>query len=420
MYRIVWITNTPTKAVKHHLGLPDFGSGTWLDNLLASLLKTKNFQFYIFSPYPVEDFSIVSSNVIYYSVQGSLSINDKTESEFLRKVAEQIKKISPDLVHVHGTEKISGLLGKYYGPFSFPVIVSLQGLTGPIFKVLRLNVFHTLNTILLSKAKFIVKLKWVYIYLNGLLSLYRSSVREKQVIAGNKYFFGRTDFDRSHIFTINPDADYFEEPRILRESFYNECWNYNDADKNSIILLNIRSSAKKAETALYAIATLLSKYPNIRIRIGGIDKSHYYGEYILKLASKMGIADRVELLGYLSETDTICWLKQSHVFCLTSLIENSPNTLAEAQILGMPCVAHDVGGVKSYVENNCSLTYSNNNFTQLAESIDRILADKDFAIALGENAYRIAQKRHNIGHAAEKIISVYKKLINQENESHLQ
>lgn len=411
MHKIVWITNTPLKAVKQRLGVPDFGSGTWLDNLLLKLAESKEFQFYVFSPYPVDDFNFENGNIIYYSINNSLSINNKEESEFLKKVALFINEISPDLVHIHGTEKISGLLTKYHGPFKFPVIISLQGLTGPIFKILKYNIFHTIKIILSSKSGFINKLKFVYIYLNGTYSLYKSGLREKQIIKSNAYFFGRTVFDKNHIYKLNPTADYFDEPRILRSCFYDERWTIENIEKFSIVLLNIRTTAKKAETALYAASLLKNKYPELKIRIGGIDAKNYYGEYLLHLARFLGIDENLELLGYLTENETIHWLKKSNVFCLTSIIENSPNTLAEAQILGMPCVAHLVGGVSSYINNDCSLTFKNNSITELAEGIDRIFSSEEYASTLGVKAFEVASVRHNIEQAISKIQSVYLKLL---------
>ena len=42
---------------------------------------------------------------------------------------------------------------------------------------------------------------------------------------------------------------------------------------------------------------------------------------------------------------------KSHMYLCPSAIENSPNSLGEAMLLGVPCVAADVGGISSIFEN---------------------------------------------------------------------
>jgi len=44
-------------------------------------------------------------------------------------------------------------------------------------------------------------------------------------------------------------------------------------------------------------------------------------------------------------------LKTANVFVLPSILENSPNSLAEAQILGVPCVTTFAGGTIDYVKD---------------------------------------------------------------------
>ena len=43
---------------------------------------------------------------------------------------------------------------------------------------------------------------------------------------------------------------------------------------------------------------------------------------------------------------------KSDIFVSASHIENSPNNVAEAMILGMPCIATFAGGTSSYIEDN--------------------------------------------------------------------
>ena len=53
-----------------------------------------------------------------------------------------------------------------------------------------------------------------------------------------------------------------------------------------------------------------------------------------------------------------------------SSIENSPNSLGEAQLLGVPCIASDVGGVTDMIPNKeCGIIYRFEEVELLAKHI---------------------------------------------------
>ena len=45
---------------------------------------------------------------------------------------------------------------------------------------------------------------------------------------------------------------------------------------------------------------------------------------------------------------------KSHVFACPSALENSPNSLGEAMLLGLPCVAARTGGIPDMAEDGTS------------------------------------------------------------------
>ena len=103
----------------------------------------------------------------------------------------------------------------------------------------------------------------------------------------------------------------------------------------------------------------------------------------------------VESCGVATPEQLIKALKNADVFVLPSYIENSPNSLCEAQMLGLPCVATNVGGVASLVKDGVNgILVPANDPVMMADAVMRICNDENMAIHLGENVAEIASKRH--------------------------
>lgn len=103
---------------------------------------------------------------------------------------------------------------------------------------------------------------------------------------------------------------------------------------------------------------------------------------------------------------------KSHIFVCPSIIENSPNSLGEAQILGVPCIASYVGGIPNMIEHKISgLLYQSNEHEVLAQYICQLFNDKHFCNFISKNEIRVALKRHDKIANAQMTLNIYNKII---------
>src|SRR5690606_18797557 len=106
-----------------------------------------------------------------------------------------------------------------------------------------------------------------------------------------------------------------------------------------------------------------------------------------------------------------------HVFICPSSIENSPNSLGEAQLLGVPCIASYVGGVPDMVEQEkTGLLYRFEEVEMLAQSIKRIFTDDSLAQKLSENGMVAASKRHDRHANMNQLLKIYRGIQKEETK----
>ena len=105
-----------------------------------------------------------------------------------------------------------------------------------------------------------------------------------------------------------------------------------------------------------AFPDILKEYPDAVVYTTGknplskpLVKRRGYEAYIVRLIKKYRLEDRIIYLGYQNQEQMADLYLKANVFVLPSSIENSPNSLGEAMMIGTPCVAADVGGVGNFI-----------------------------------------------------------------------
>ncbi len=318
-----------------------------------------------------------------------------------------VEEFRPDIIHVHGTESFYGLLATDPS-LRTPIVASLQGLVGPssawpayfgersLLDVLRLQRGLELLTF------------------RGLLPAYmrfcRAAVREVNILSRLHFVMGRTRWDRDYALSINPALAYFHVGELLREPFWNGVWRIDTCKPHSIVFTNAGHPRKGIESLLAAFESVSRKYSDATLVVAG--QLGGYGGYAKHVRAEAAKLRNVVLSGALPPPDLARTLLSSHVFVNPSLIDNSPNSVCEAQLVGMPVVSTATGGSASLVENGrTGLTCSVGDSASIAERILEIWANPELAKSLGTAAREEARTRHSAETVMGQLMNAYQTIL---------
>lgn len=409
---ILWITGTIFPAPSKKLGkaIPVFGG--WMYNLAENLSRSNNLA--IATSYNGNDFKkYIIDKVVYYLLPSKHPIryDQKLEKDWKKVVQD----FNPDIVHIHGTEYAPGLACMRSNP-ALKYVVSIQGLIGIIARnyyggLTYEEIFRniTFRDIIKNDTIFHAKHKFK-----------KRGILEKEYVTRTEHVIGRTDWDFAHTKVMNPKCNYHFCNESLRKSFYtSRKWDIDDKTDHSIFISQAGYPFKGLHNVLKAVYLLKSEFPLVKVRIGGYnimsnttlkDKLRLsgYGAYLRDLVNKLDILNEVQFTGILSEDQMINELKKAHVFICSSSIENSSNSLGEAQLIGVPVIASYVGGNPNMIIHaETGFLYRFEEIEMLAEVIRKIFTNNSLAKKISENGIMAAQKRHDLFINLNKLLLIY-------------
>lgn len=240
---------------------------------------------------------------------------------------------------------------------------------------------------------------------------------EIQALRKLSHVIGRTDWDRENVLQINPNLTYHFCNETLRENFYTGQWTYSQCRKHHIFTSNCFYPIKGFHLLLEALALVRQQYPDATVAVAGRSflakdfqaRMHCngYEDYLSWLTKKNKMEQALEFLGYLSAEEMKQAYLRTQVFVLPSTMENSPNSLGEAMLLGVPCVAADVGGVKSLMGAGEGILCSAVSPREIAQGICNVFALEESAEKMGLAARERAKATHDPQNNLETLLKIY-------------
>ena len=391
--KVLWLSTYPEKLLRPELKTlrhKETHYASWIVNLAKLLSNQHGIEFHILttSSNISKSQHFLKNNIHFHVIKYTLPIINRGFPDYLpydsltwysgfrRRAKKIIKRIKPDLIHAHGIEKGFALLAS---ELHFKSIVSIQGILTEIYK-----------TEPSLKALFQIPI-------------------EKYAVKRLTYFGCRTTLDSNFVSTINSNAKILYLPEVINDVFFEAKWQPDN--EFTITYVGGIIKRKGVELLLNALPKIKQEFPQIVIQyIGGSSE-----KYITNLLSKIELnelKENVRFLGTKSSDEIAQILKKSTAFILPSYTDNSPNSLAEAMAIGMPCLASNAGGIPSMITHEKNgLLFKKGDINSLINVVLKLLGDVQLRNELASQAKKTAYDRNYKDVVISQTLKVYKEVL---------
>ena len=342
----------------------------------------------------------------------------------LKKIVD---KFNPDLIHCFGTEYPHTLAMTRAFEKKDKILVGIQGLCYKCAEVymanlpLKVQKSKTFRDVL--KRDSLIKQEEKFI---------QRGVYEKEALKNISHITGRTHWDFNSVSEVkevskdktgNGIMRYHFMNETLRSNFYEGCWELEKCKLHSIFISQGDYPLKGLHFVLQAMPRILEQFPDTTVWVAGNDitkttslkekiKISAYGRYLKSLIKKNKLREKVYFLGKLDAEKMKEQYLKSHLFVCPSAIENSPNSLGEAMILGVPAVASDAGGISSvFKDKEDGLLFEMGNCEALADCVIQMFSNQKMLENYRVNAKKHADLTHNPDENYKRLLEIYQEIV---------
>ena len=162
------------------------------------------------------------------------------------------------------------------------------------------------------------------------------------------------------------------------------------------------SAVKDLPTLIRAFALAAGREPRLRLLLAGAGPE----EAVLRaLVRELGVADRVELPGWIADTEG--FYASLDMVALSSLSETFPYALGMAARYALPVAATDVGGVAELTGRDGGILVPAGDHEALGQAIYTLAEDEALRISMGKTLARRFRQRFTLSAMARRQNEIY-------------
>lgn len=427
--KVLWVCNIMLPVIAEALGEEYSVREGWLSGILHRFLKQKedgSLTLGICFPGQGKQEDLTRELVLgegqrriaCFGFSEDLTRPESYQPKMEQRFREILEDFGPDLVHIFGTEFPHAYACAKVWNRPDKTLVGIQGVCSACAQHYmadlpeRVQKSKTLRDVLRKDSLAEQQQKF-----------YARAQREKKTLQLADHITGRTEFDRAAALKMNSLASYHFMNETMRSTFYEGSWDLRKCNRYEIFVSQADYPLKGFHYLLQAMPEIIKSCPEAHITVAGNSilgmgslagrlKIPAYGQYLRSLIGKYHLEKRIRVLGRLNEEEMKQAYLSSHVFLCPSAVENSPNSVAEAQLLGVPVVASRAGGIPSIVEDGVSgLLFEKGNAHELAQAVLKIFVSGDLARQLSAKERSMAAVKYDGERNYRVLMAIYGELL---------
>ncbi|MDD2970560.1 MAG: glycosyltransferase family 4 protein [Lachnospiraceae bacterium] len=418
--KVLWLCNIMLPTIAEHIGVKASNREGWLTGLTERFQKDvgKN-QITLGVCFPTNEPSGEIrgqvDGISYYGFYEDVAKETEYEKTLDASMEKILADFQPDMVHIFGTEFPHTLA--MVKAFDKPdrTLIGMQGVCAACAEHYMDGIpsyvqhgytfrdFLKKDNIAAQQGKFQIR-----------------AGREAEALKRVNHVTGRTELDKTVTEKIHPGIQYHFMNETLRSTFYQGKWDVNQCRRHTIFVSQGDYPLKGFHYFLQALPCIRTVFPDTRVYVAGNEITRYdnlksrlklssYGKYLRQLMSENDLEKCITFLGMVDSNCMCQEMLKANVVVSPSTMENSPNSVGEAMLLGAPVVASRVGGTPSILtDEEDGFLYPAGEVNLLANCVCKIFSDDALANRLSENARAHAAVTHDPEKNYKTLLQIYK------------
>lgn len=410
MMRVLWFEITPPcRFVNKNEVL-----GGWQDSLERIVRKQKEINLSIAFCVDSPTSNRQIDNVNYIPMCIKYNICESFKKRFSWHVEEQkiikyakniIDSVKPDVIHVFGTEWPYALVAQLT---DVPVVVHIQGI---IAQYDNANLPPNYSYADLIRYAGLNLRKQASLFVNRILM--KDRLRMEMCIWNKvSFYMGRTDWDKCLSNLLHPERAYYHVDEAIRGEFLSPKRLWVPNSKKLKLFSTGCTTFWKGPDMMLKVAVILK---NLGVDFEWNVAGRMNDEVKKVTEKKIGHSFKnagINILGFITPKELTEYLCSCSVYVHTAYVENSPNSICEAQLLGVPVVSTNVGGISSLVKHGVTgLLSPSNDPWMMVSNILEVFNNKSLAEMFSKESRMAANYRHDDDRIGIQLLNSYKDII---------